>query len=177
MDGWYLGPSHDHYRCDIYYIPETRAYWISGPADLCPQHCQVPNLTAHQHLRALTDKLAENTAKARATPKGWRLIKLLQSKINTILTPPYANATQMAEQRVREEQQRVTDETPILTIPRITNAPPIMQACNPTSKQALKNTPQIHRQVTRNNTPSGVPMINNSNTIPESNGLDMMPQQ
>jgi hypothetical protein len=82
----------------------------------------------------------------------------------------------MAEQRVREEQQRVIDETPILTIPRITNAPPIMQVCNPTSKRALKNTPQIYRQVTKNNTPGGVPMINDNNTIPENNGLDMMPQ-
>jgi hypothetical protein len=26
VDGWYLGPSQDHYRCDLYYIPETRAY-------------------------------------------------------------------------------------------------------------------------------------------------------
>jgi hypothetical protein len=78
---------------------------------------------------------------------------------------------------VREEQQRVIDETPILTIPRITDAPPIMQACNPTSTQALKNTPQIHRQVTRKNTPRVVPMINNNNTIPESDRLEMLPQQ
>jgi hypothetical protein len=158
VDRWYLGPSHDHYRCDLYYIPETWAYWISGSTELFPQHCQVLNLTAHQHLQTLIDELAENTSMARATPKGRRLIKLLQSKINTILTPPDANATQMAEQRVGEEQQRVIDETLILTILRITNVPPIMQACNPTSKQALKNTPQIHRQVTRNNTLDGVPM-------------------
>jgi hypothetical protein len=26
VDGWYLGPSQDHYRCDLYYIPEMRAY-------------------------------------------------------------------------------------------------------------------------------------------------------
>ncbi len=108
-----------------------------------PQHCQVPNLTAHKHLQALTDELAENTAVAGTTPKGRRLIKLLQSKINTILTRPNANATQMVEQRVREEQQQVIDETPILTILLITNVPPIMQACNPTSKKALKNTPHI----------------------------------
>jgi hypothetical protein len=82
----------------------------------------------------------------------------------------------MVEQRVREEQQRVIDETPILTIPRITDAPPIMQACNPTSKRALKNTPGIHRQVTRKNMPGGVPMINNNNAIPESDRLEMMPQ-
>jgi hypothetical protein len=26
VDGWYLGPSMDHYRCDLYYIPETHGY-------------------------------------------------------------------------------------------------------------------------------------------------------
>ena len=30
VDGWYLGPSKVHYRCDLYYIPETRAYRTSG---------------------------------------------------------------------------------------------------------------------------------------------------
>jgi hypothetical protein len=25
VDGWYLGPSKDHYRCNYYFIPETRA--------------------------------------------------------------------------------------------------------------------------------------------------------
>jgi hypothetical protein len=30
IDDWYLGPSMDHYRCDLYFIPETRAYRISG---------------------------------------------------------------------------------------------------------------------------------------------------
>ncbi len=137
VDGWYLGPFQDHCRCDLYYIPKTQAYWISGSTKLFPQHCQLPNLTAHQHLRALTDELAENTAVAGITPKGRRLIKLLQSKINTILTPPDANATQLAKQRVREEQQRVIDETPMLTIPHITNAPPIMQASEVQNKMII----------------------------------------
>jgi hypothetical protein len=47
----------------------------------------------------------------------------------------------------------VIDDYPIHTIPRITDAPPIMQSCNPTAKRALQNTPQLHRHVTRNNTP------------------------
>ena len=39
VDGWYIGPSQDHYRCDLYYIPKTRAYHISGSTELYPQHC------------------------------------------------------------------------------------------------------------------------------------------
>jgi hypothetical protein len=45
---------------------------------------------------------------------------------------------------VREEEQRVIDETPILAVPRIMDAPPIMQRGNPTAKRVLKITPQIH---------------------------------
>jgi hypothetical protein len=70
IDGWYLGPSMDHYRCDLYFIPETRAYQILGSMESFPQHCQLPNLTLHQHFRELTNELADSTAIASATPKG-----------------------------------------------------------------------------------------------------------
>ncbi len=60
---------------------------------------------------------------------------------------------------MREQEQRVIDDTPILTIPRITNVPAIIQSRNPTAKQALKTTPRIHRCDTRNNTPGALPLI------------------
>jgi hypothetical protein len=59
----------------------------------------------------------------------------------------------------------VIDEKPILTVPRIMNAPPIMKAQNPTAKRALKNTPHLHRRQTRNNTPGAVPAIQRVNVI------------
>ena len=43
-DAWYLGPSTNHYRSNLYFVPETQAYRISRSANLFPQHCQVPNL-------------------------------------------------------------------------------------------------------------------------------------
>ena len=51
------------------------------------------------------------------------------------------------------------DNAPIITIPRITNADPILQSRNPTAKRMLRNTPRIHSRATRNNTPGGVPKI------------------
>jgi hypothetical protein len=39
LDVWYLGPSKDHYRCHIYYVPETKGCRTSGLAELFPQHC------------------------------------------------------------------------------------------------------------------------------------------
>jgi hypothetical protein len=64
------------------------------------------------------------------------------------------------EQRVaRENEQRVIDDTPILTIPRITDAPAIMQSRNPTAKGMLKNNPRVNCCVTRHNTYGALPLI------------------
>ncbi len=112
IDGWYLGPSKDHYQCTLYYIPETRAYRILGSTELFPQHCQLPNLTPDQHFRTLTDKLANETAMANKTPTGRCLTKLLQSRIKQIVEPTAGITEQEAkeqEQRVRMQQQRVID--------------------------------------------------------------------
>ncbi len=98
---------------------------------------------------------------------------MLQSNPQTILNTPLWMATPRIEQRVikeqqrvREEKQRVIDDTPILNIPRITNALPIMQAGNLTVKRALKNTPCIHWRQIRETIPSGVPMIAHIHPIP-----------
>jgi hypothetical protein len=134
----------DHYRCDLYYTPKTWAYQILSSTERFPQHCQMPNMTLHQHFCALTDKLVKLTAIVSATDKRRRLIKLLQSKIEDILHHPALAHSPQAEQRVRVEEQRVIDETPILNVPRITDAPAIMQVRNPTAKSVLKITLQIH---------------------------------
>jgi hypothetical protein len=69
VDAWYLGPSQDHYRCDLYYIPETRAYRISGSAELFPQHYQLPDMMPQQHLQELTNELNETAIGVPDTPK------------------------------------------------------------------------------------------------------------
>ena len=89
-----------------------------------------------------------------------RMIKTLRNKITHALLPP----TEQEDQRERENQQRVINDTPILTIPRITDAPTIMQSQNPTEKRTLKITPRIHQCVTRNNTPKGLPLITDKTT-------------
>ena len=156
-------PLINHYRCNVYYIPEKRAYSVSGSTELFPQHCQLPNLSPHQHLRKLTDELAAEGTIAGATTKSRRLLKLLQAHIGNILTPkpppPPVHLEPTLEQRVQAEQQRVIDESPIITIPRITDAPGIMTSCNPTTKRNIKAKLLVHRRVTRNNTPGGVLLI------------------
>ena len=170
---WYLGPSIDHYHCNLFFIPKTWAYCISGSAELSHQHCQLPNMSSHQHLHTLTDKLAKSTTIASLTTKGWHLLKSLQSNIAKILNPPSLTATPPTEQKVRDKQQRVReghqrvmDDTPILTILQITDVPPIMHTQNPTAKRVLKNTPQVDQRITRTNTPDSYPMIEWTTLIP-----------
>ncbi len=69
VGAWYLGPSQDHYRCDLYYVPETRDYQISGSAELFPQHCQLPDMMPNQHLQELTNELNKTAIGVLVTPK------------------------------------------------------------------------------------------------------------
>jgi hypothetical protein len=40
-----------------FFVPNTRAYQLSGLAELFPQHCQVPFLMWNKHLQEVIDKL------------------------------------------------------------------------------------------------------------------------
>ncbi len=88
VDGWYLDPLMDHYQCDIYYIPETCGYWVSGSTKILPQHCQIPDMTLHQHFQVLMDELTKDTDSASMTPKGQCIPYLLQDCIMLLLAPP-----------------------------------------------------------------------------------------
>ncbi len=137
--------AQDHYQCDHYYIPKTRAYCISGLTELFPQHCQLPLLTPSQHIRTLTDELTKKTAQANNTPKGSHFLWLLIAQIDDLLTPPpilyEQRVNKVSRREARKAEQMVIDETPIITIPCITKAELIMKSRNPTSKHVLKTSP------------------------------------
>jgi hypothetical protein len=85
----------------------------------------------------LTNELTENTAQASNTTKGRCLLRLLALLVKNILNPPPVAEEQRVEaerrSQEREAEQRVIDEAPILTVPCITNAPPIMLTQNLTA--------------------------------------------
>ena len=111
-------------------ILRPRNLRLPGLTEIFPQHCQLLVLTPHQHLRELTDELAAEGSTAGQMTKGRRLLKLLQSHIGDILTPLPVIAPSLPkmseEQRVNTEQLRVINDSPIVMIPRITDAPAIM---------------------------------------------------
>ncbi len=128
VDAFYLSPAKDHYQCNNYYIPETRAYRISGSTKLFPQHCQLSCMTPHQRLRALTDELTNHTAQAIGTPKGRCLLKHLAIRINKLLhLPPISDkqrVNKVPQREARKAELRVIDKSPIFTVPCITDPPP-----------------------------------------------------
>jgi len=147
-DVWYLGPSKDHYRCSLFYVPKTRAYRISGSVELFPQHCQVPNLSWDEHLKALTEELKTETTIAAGTTKGKTLLKLLHTHLDILILP----LTPTGEQRVTDSQSP-NPQHEIMEFQRVTDSPAIMQARDPTAKRNLVQMSCTHQRNTRNNTP------------------------
>jgi hypothetical protein len=184
-DAWYLGPSLDHYRCNQYFVPKTQAYRISGFAELFPQHCQVPYMTAKDQLKAVTKEMITTLTKLTAT-KQWQVLTEVHAKLAddvlcpcgpAFLTSPchawmqpddnHQCAPQEAHtpvlQRVAPETQQMVGPTPHVnpapSLQRMSNAPPIMRAPNPTMRRVLKSTKRVHQRITRNNVPGSVPAI------------------
>ena len=133
-------PSADQYWCNLYFVSETRVHYISGLAELFPQHCQVPNLSPNAHLKELTEELQTATATATGTPKGRRLIESLATAIKAILTPTNAEERSVSTNVVRLPSR----DAPIVMLQRILDAPEIMQTRDPTAKQNLITMACIH---------------------------------
>jgi hypothetical protein len=111
-DAWYLGPSKDHYQCNLYYVPKTCAYPILGLAEFFQQHCQVPNLSNMAHLKALTKELEMATSLMVKTHKGRTFIHKLKIVIDGIL-----NANAREEQRVSMPNEAAPPATTSIKLP------------------------------------------------------------
>ena len=59
IDGWYVGPAWDHYRCHEVYIPKTRAFRISDTIDFFPVNVALTPKTKQQQIEHLFKKLVK----------------------------------------------------------------------------------------------------------------------
>jgi hypothetical protein len=116
-------------------------------------------MTPPQHLSALTDKLTDCSALASSTIKGKSHVCMLADRIAGMLAPPpMAKEKRVSGDLCTEAEQRAFDDTPIIHILCLTNAPGIMESRNPMAKQALKQTPCLHWRVRQNNTQGIMPV-------------------
>jgi hypothetical protein len=75
-------------------------------AELFPQHCQLPNLTPLQHLRALTQELTNKTDTAAQTPQGCTLLQQLQTNLANIINPTAAKTEEQRVRLIEQERQK-----------------------------------------------------------------------
>ena len=95
MDAWYLSPSLDHYRCNHYFAPETRAYRTSGSAELFPQHCQIPFMSTNDHMKELMHEVV-STLKHMTAKKQRRVLTVFKSKLANAMVQPEGPAFLMS---------------------------------------------------------------------------------
>jgi hypothetical protein len=135
LDAWLLGPSKDHYRCSLYYIPETRGYRVSAAAELFPQHCIAPSFTPESHMKELSSELQLNLKTMGRKTCTLRVLQDLAVHLEAYVTgqPPPLHK-QRLEQRV---EQRVMDDVQHINPPlfqRVMDTPRVPTANNPMSK-------------------------------------------
>ncbi len=148
-------------------------YCLLGSAELFPQHCQVPNLSPTEHLKALTDKLANKTTNPATTPQGKALFKNLPTHLDALIMPPPAAA------ELRVPASMPTIPNPQMELQRVSNSPAIMQTRDHMEKQDLIKTKQTHQLKTNNNTPGWIPTIQHTPvvTIPASDAPPLPPRR
>jgi len=83
-DAWYVGSLLNHYRCNHYFVPETRAYRISGSTELFPQHCQVPFLLWNEHLQEVVDELVTSLQEMKPNKRARVLTKIIHKIVQNI---------------------------------------------------------------------------------------------
>jgi hypothetical protein len=82
INTWYIRLTLNHYQCNNYFVPETRAFLISGSAELYPQHCEVPFLMWNEHPQEVIHKFV-TTLQKMPPEKCNRVLTLVAKKLAT----------------------------------------------------------------------------------------------
>ena len=151
IDAWYCGPALDHYRCNHFYVPETRAMRISGSFYLYPSHCILPILTPTEHITQVTQELLRCTETLPRALRKRLLTKIILAIRTVATTPPKTPPTYDPATLPWESSK---------------GAPaPHTTSTNPTAPQLTRTRPLVHLRHTR------------SNTAPNSHYPNIMPTQ
>ena len=130
LDAWLLRPSKDHYHCNLYYVPETKRYRVSGLADRFPKHCIAPTYTPVTHVAELSTELQDTLATLPRTARTSAVVTTLARHIDAYVlgtVPPSSREEQRVDMvspppAIHQGIQRVTDtrHTPLANNPTST---------------------------------------------------------
>ena len=133
VDGWYLGPAMNHYRCGLYFIESTRATQIAATTKLFPTHCPHPTLSEDDKTLLAAEELVRALEGALSLPTE---MKVKHAKIVKQLTDILKN----------RPPPRVDSPTP----PRVGTPTTSHDA---TAPRVVRQKRPIHQRNTRSNTP------------------------
>ncbi len=141
LDAWYCGPSTNHYRCNHFYVTDTRAMRISGSFELYPTHCQLPTLSPQEHTQQVAHELVRcMECLPRATRK--RLFTTTIQAIRQFTNAPPAANTQGYDPTTLPWHPSKGVEHLTETV-----------SSNPSAPHVTRTAPRIHQRHTRNNVP------------------------
>ena len=146
IDAWYCGPSENHYRCNLFYVPDTRAMRISGSFELYPVHCQLPTLSPAEHTTQVVQELIRCLEMLPPATRK-RVFHTTTSAIRKFTgapptdPPTYDPATLPWPASKGEQANSKGEQTQAHT------------SANPTAPHITRTTPRVHQRHTRNNVP------------------------
>ncbi len=109
LDGWYIGPAMEHYRCYHVYVPSTRSTRIVDTIEFFPHHVPLPATSSHDRLIQAAAELIDTLQQPQpATP------------YNQLSTDDHAALRQLADIFHYTVAPRVEEET---TKPTAQNQP------------------------------------------------------
>jgi hypothetical protein len=160
LDAWFLGSSKDHYRCHLYFVPETSGYRVSGSAELLPQHCIAPHFSNETHVNELSEEIKSTLPKLAQRQRTLSTLCALAQQLDSFVAEPSPTldvARLPDEQRVMPlpSEQRVS--TPLQ---RLTTTVSPNLANNPTAPRVIRKKEQrTHKHRTQANKPGSLPAI------------------
>ena len=173
VNGWYLGPAVEHYRCYRVYVNNTRAERNADTVEFFPNHTKVPSIAAND----AATTAAQEVVAALSDPKPnaeWENVGDRQLEALRNLAQIFQETT------ARNKQGYATSKPPEKTRveaanPRVSNAVPPLQAQKPTPEHLYPtcstHAANLPNDSKRKNGQEGVPAQPKGNNIKLANAI------
>jgi hypothetical protein len=146
-DGFYVGPTIDHYQCLCFYIPLTRRFRFSDTWRLYPTHYEIPILSKNDKTLLAAGDIFEQLGGTIPTTASAKMKHLAAIRQLTAIMSAQPDAPSLVPTATRVETA---------TPPRVAVAAPLRVATTLntiTSLRTIRLLPSVHQCVARNNNP------------------------
>jgi hypothetical protein len=156
-----------NYQCNLYYVPETRGYRVSGSAGLFPKHSVALAFKPDTHVQELVDELQTTLAAMRHKRRTMNVLQTPAKHMDAyVSSEPLPLPEHQVEQRVDKQRVLGIPAPPVSPeIQRVGVAHHTPLANKPTLARVLQSAARTHLRSTRANTPGALPPTRRVNII------------